>query len=192
MTLTRTFDTIKWLELSEQSEMVNAALDEPYPDIQRYAVATLFDDKLKPLSRVLFNYFPRLTDEVKRFLVSRRWNLITLARNVLKEADDNSRMATLDVLSSIGGPDICGALVSVIGDSSQRIMVRAIDILEEIFVRFFSHYSAVKTNHASRVFVEENKGIVIETMKVLLDNYETHKRQIFAKALVELGTQVYP
>ena len=191
MSLTRTFDEIRWLDKNDTIELLSAALDEPYEEIQKQAVTTLLDERLRDRTGIIFKYFHKLYPTTREYILSKKWNVITAARIVFTTDDENTKLLAINVLAQVGGPDVANTLALCLTDTSILVQDKAVALLESIMEKFLHHLTTVRKSQDSKSYVDDNKGIIIEALSTIVNNFDRHKKSLFIRVILELGISAY-
>lgn len=190
MPLTATLGTIRQLPADEAVHYLEIALTEPYEEIQTAAF-----DLLQEYNRpdIIVRGFPALLPPVRRKIVENKSHFIGVAKDQIRGGVEKTRRAAYDLLAAIGEVDVAGILAGAVNDASTVIRDHAADALEKIALRYHYHLLNwhTKGDERSRLYVEQNRGLMVQALETLLRTFQIHRKAIFIDIAIELGQPTY-
>lgn len=190
MGLTATLGSIRQLPADEAIHYLEMALTEPYEEIQVAAF-----DALQEYNRpdIIVRSFPSLLPPVRKKIVDNKAHFIGIAKDQIRGGVEKTRRAAYDMLAAIGEVDVAGLLATAVNDASTVIRDHAADALEKIALRYHYHLLNwhTKGDEKSRLYVEQNRGLMVQALEVLLRTFQIHRKTIFVDIAIELGQPTY-
>jgi hypothetical protein len=193
MGLAETFEQIKWIDENQARVLIESALDEDDARVQRYAILAMFDERLRSNVDLIFSYFGHLKTEVRELIPPRRWMLIPVARKLLGSEDENKRVSVFEVLNLISDIDIAEILIGGLDDSNIYIKDKALEGLEKIGINYKEKLLAyqLRREEQAKIFIEENKKIMLGILAQLIKRYSTHMKKLFVEIALLHGRDAY-
>ncbi len=193
MGLSRTFEVLRGLPAPERLAFAEAALREPYPELQSAAFRALSDAGDLNRSDLVIKHYPDLLPEVKAKVGERKRGFLEVARGQVQSGGDSSRRAAYDMLASFGEIDTLPMMVQGIRDPSPAVRESVAGALEKVALRYHTHQLnwRVHGDPQSRKYLDEHRGVMLEAIEALLRAYAIHRKIIFLDIVIEWGEDTY-
>ncbi|MBI2900620.1 MAG: HEAT repeat domain-containing protein [Planctomycetes bacterium] len=189
MGLAETLGLIRQLPREEAVGYLEAALVEPYEEIQLAAFRFLADQQGINRADVVVQNFPLLLAGVRKRIVEQKWYFIGVAKEQIRSGLERTRRAAYDMLAAIGEVDVAHLLAVAVNDASTVIRDNAASALEKIALRYHYHLLNwhTKEDEKSKAYVESNRALMLQALEVLLRTFQIHRKSLFLEIAVEMG-----
>ena len=193
MGIAATFSLVRTLPPGEQAVFAEAALREPYPELQAAAFDELTDPQRLNRPDLFLLHYPDLLPEVKSRVLDRKDAFLAVVRQEIRSPRDRSRRSAYVALGALEEFDAVPLLVEGVMDSSTAVREAALETLERLALLYRYHLAnaRVQANAASREFVERHRAAMIRAAGSLLRFYRSHERRIFLDLVLESGIEAY-
>jgi HEAT repeat protein len=194
MGVSDTFAYLAELPAEHRLPYVEAALREPYAELQSAAFDALSDPAGLNRPDLVIQHFPDLTGEVRRKLAARADLYVSAARDELRSPKEWSRRSAYQVLAALRPKEAASILARGLSDASPVVRESVADALEAIANRYYYHLVAARMHGdpESRRFVNENRATMMESLGPLLRAYPLHAKRVFIDTLIDSGDDGYP
>lgn len=194
MGVSDTFAVLAGLPGEHRLPYVEAALREPYPELQSSAFDALSDPGGLNRPDLVIEHFSDLGPEVRARLAARSDQFVQAAREQLRSPKEWSRRAAYQVLASLRPREAASTLVRGLSDASPVVRESVADALEGLANRYYYHLVAARMygDVESRRFVDENRAPMMESLGPLLRAYPLHAKRVFIDLVIESGDDGYP
>ena len=193
MGVSETFTFLAELPAEHRLPYVEAALREPYVELQSAAFEALSDPAGLNRPDLVIQHFPDLTAEVRRKVAARADQFVPVARDVLLSPKEWSRRAAYQVLAALRPREAASILVRGLSDPSPVVRESVADALEAIANRYYYHLVAARMHGdpESRRFITENRVAMLESLGPLLRAYPLHAKRVFIDTVIDSGDDAY-
>lgn len=167
-----------------------AALREPYPELQAAAVEALADPSRLGRPDLVLVHYGDLLPEVRRRIAARPEAFRPAAQEALRAAGEWSRRAALEVLADLDGPSALPVLARALADPSPVVREAAADLLERMAVPYLYALVAWRLHGDGRsgAFVRTHRPAVLAALGEALRLYPLHEK----RALIDLAIESDP
>lgn len=188
-----TFAVLAGLPPEHRLPYVEAALREPYPELQSPAFDALSDPAGLNRPDLVIQHYSDLAPEVRAKLAARSDQFVQAARDELRSPKEWSRRAAYQVLAALRPREAASTLVRGLTDASPVVRESVADMLEALANRYYYHLVAVRMHGdlPSRRFVDENRAPMMESLGPLLRAYPLHAKRVFIDLVIESGDDGY-
>ncbi|HVE43476.1 MAG TPA: HEAT repeat domain-containing protein [Planctomycetota bacterium] len=193
MGVSDTFTYLAELPVEHRLPYVEAALREPYVELQSAAFDALSDPAGLNRPDLVIQHFPDLTADVRRKVADRGDQFVSVARDVLRSPKEWSRRSAYQVLAALRPREAVSILVRGLSDSSPVVRESVTDALEAIANRYYYHLVAARMHgdSESRRFIAENRATMMESLGPLLRAYPLHAKRVFIDTVIDSGDDAY-
>ncbi len=193
MSLSETFATLAGLPAEQRLAFAEAALREPYPEIQSAAFEELADPARLNRPDLVIQRYSDFLPEVRRRVAGRAEVFRQAAREAVRSGGEWTRKGGYEILAAVGDLEASSALARGLNDPSPLVRDRAADLLEELALRYYYHVVTARLNRdpQSRAFVERHRPHVLEALPEMLRSYAQHQRRVFLDIAIESEAQAY-
>lgn len=189
-----TFSVLSGLPAEQRLPYVEAALREPFAELQSAAFDALVDPGGLNRPDLVIQHFGDLSAEVRHRIVARADRFAGIARDELRSPKEWSRRAAYQLLAVLRPREAAAILSRGLADASPVVRESVADALEALANRYYYHLVAARMHGdaESRRFVEENRAHMMESLGPLLRAYPLHARRVFLDLVIESGEDAYP
>jgi len=194
MGVSDTFATLAGLPAEHRLPYIEAALREPFVELQAPAFDALSDPAGLNRPDLVIQHFADLAPEVRARLSARSEQYVEAARDELLSPKEWSRRAAYQVLATLRPREAASILSRGMSDASPVVRESVADSLEALANRYYYHLVAVRMHGdvESRRFVDENRANMMESLGPLLRAYPLHAKRVFIDLVIESGDDGYP
>jgi HEAT repeat protein len=194
MGVAETFGILASLPVEQRLPYVEAALREPYTELQNAAFEALSGPGGLGRPDLVIQHYSDLTADVRFKVAVREVQFREAALEELRSPREWSRRAAYQVLVAIRPREAASLLVRGLSDVSAVVRESVAEALETVANRYYYHLVASRMHDdpESRRFVEENRGPMMEALGPLLRAYPLHAKRVFLDLLIESGEDAYP
>jgi HEAT repeat protein len=194
MGVTETFAWLAGLPPEHRLPYIEAALREPFVELQAPAFDALSDPDGLNRPDLVIQHYSDLAPEVRARLAARSDQFVEAAREELLSPKEWSRRAAYQVLASLRPREAASILARGLSDASPVVRESVADSLEAIANRYYYHLVALRMHGdvESRRFVDENRAAMMESLGPLLRAYPLHAKRVFIDLVIESGDDGYP
>lgn len=189
-----TFSLLAGLAPEHRLPYVEAALREPYVELQSAAFDALADPNGLNRPDLIVQHYGDLAPEVRRKVGARASLFNDAAREELTSPREWSRRAAYLVLAALKPREAASVLVRGLNDVSPVVRDTVADALEAMANRYYYHLVAARMHGdvESRRFVDGNRGVMMESLGPLLRAFPLHAKGVFLDLVIESGDAGYP
>jgi HEAT repeat protein len=193
MGVSDTFSFLAGLPVEHRLPYIEAALREPFSELQAAAFEALSDPAGLNRADLVIQHYSDLTADVRLKVAGRAEQFIGAARNELHSPKEWSRRAAYQVLAALRPREAASALARGLTDASPVVRESVADMLEALANRYYYHLVAARMHGdlESRRFVEENRAPMMEALGPLLRAYPLHAKRVFLDIVIESGDEAY-
>lgn len=194
MSLRDTFAAIASWPPEQALTYFEAALQDPFYEIQREAYRLLTDPNGLNRPDLVVLHFDTLVPEVKSRLKEARTFFLDLGRRLIRGPSEHARRSAYKMLGEIGGADVARDLAMGVDDASTLIRFNIAESLEKIAINYHYHLLnfQVRKDPQSRQFIDANRKAMFDALGMLLKTWPLHRKDIFLNVAVESGDEAYP
>jgi len=194
MGVSDTFSLLAELPVEHRLAYVEAALREPYVELQSAAFDALADPAGINRPELIVQHYTDLAPEVRQKVAARADLFDGAAREELHSPREWSRRAAYLVLAALRPREAASVLARGLGDASPVVRDTVADALEAMANRYYYHLVATRLHgdEESRRFVEGNRAVMMESLGPLVRAYPLHAKGVFLDLLIESGESGYP
>jgi HEAT repeat protein len=194
MGVSDTFAFLAGLPVEHRLPYIEAALREPFSELQSAAFEALGDPAGLNRPDLVIQHYSDLTTDVRLKLAARAGQFIGAARDELRSPKEWSRRAAYQVLAALRPREAASELARGLTDASPVVRESVADMLEALANRYYYHLVAARIHGdvESRRFVDENRGPMMESLGPLLRAYPLHAKRVFLDLVIESGDDAYP
>ncbi|MHC4606270.1 MAG: HEAT repeat domain-containing protein [Planctomycetota bacterium] len=190
MGLTVTFGTVAQLPAELAVPYLQAALAEPYGELQLKAFETL--ERIDRPDAIIRSH-ASLAPEVRERVDKKRADYVRAARQLLKSDINRNRRAAYEFLTAFDEPNALRLVAQGVSDPSPAVRDGVFNALEKFALQY--HYHLLRwqerRNEQSWTYLEKNRGAMMEAAEILLRAYTSHRRDVFISIAVESGGEAY-
>jgi HEAT repeat protein len=188
-----TFTLLAALPEEQRLAFAEAALREPYPELQAAALEALADPTRMNRPDVVIQHYADLLPEVRRRLFERGEVFREAAREAAHAPSEWTRRAALEVLAEVEGPSAFPALARGVNDPSPLVRDGAADLLENLGLRYYYPLVTWRMHGdaRSRRFVEEHRPAVLQALGDLLRAFPAHGKRVALDIAIESDPDSY-
>jgi HEAT repeat protein len=188
-----TFSLLRTMPSEMQRAFSEAALREPYPELQTAALEALADPQRLNRPDVALLHYPELLPEVKARVADRKGLFLDLARQEVRSPQDRRRRSAYAVLGALAEFDAVPALIQGATDPSTLVREAVLEALERLALLYRYHLANARgqADERSREFVERHRAAIVAAVGALLRTYPGHQRRIFLDLALESGGDAY-
>lgn len=184
-----TFSLLAGLPAENRLPYVEAALREPYAELQSAAFDALAD--VEGLNRLdlIVRHYADLTPEVRAKVAARSQSFTDAARDELLSTDEWVRRAAYQLLATLRPREAASILVRGLTDVSLVVRETVANSLEAMANKYYYHLLAARMHGdvESRRFVDGNRGVMMESLGPLLRAFPLHAKGVFIDLVIESG-----
>jgi len=194
MGVPETFALLSKLPAEHRLPYFEAALREPYKELQAAAFDALVDPQGLNRPDLIIQHYSDLTPEVRLKVGDRARVFDAAAREELRSPREWSRRSAYQVLAALRPREAAAVLVRGLSDASPVVRESVGDALEAIANRYYYHLVSARIHGdaESRHFVDANRGPMLESLGPLLRAFPMHAKGVFLDMLLESGESGYP
>jgi hypothetical protein len=182
-----TFSVVSSLAPERRTALAEAALREPYPELQAAAFEALAGARGVDRPDLVVQHFPSLAPPVRDRMVPRADVFLAAARALLGSPRDGTRRAALETLAYLGHYGALGDLLGALKDPSPAVREAASTLLESLGARYLYHLVSHRmyADAESRAFVERHRRALEASLGPLLREYGSHGKKVFLEIALE-------
>lgn len=194
MGVSDTFSLLAELPVEHRLAYAEAALREPYVELQSAAFDALADPQGINRPDLIVQHYTDLAPEVRQKVAARAALFNAAAREELQSPREWSRRAAYLVLAALRPREAASVLVRGLTDASPVVRETVAEALEAMANRYYYHLVAARMHgdEESRRFVEGNRGVMMEALGPLLKAFPLHAKGVFLDLVIESGDAGYP
>jgi HEAT repeat protein len=194
MGVPETFALLSELSPEHRLPYFEAALREPYRELQSAAFDALADPQGLNRPDLIIQHYSDLAPEVRLKVGDRARLFDAAAREELRSPREWSRRSAYQVLAALRPREAAAILVRGLTDASPLVRDSVGDALEAIANRYYYHLVSARMHGdaESRHFVDANRGPMMESLGPLLRAFPLHAKGVFLDLLLESGESGYP
>jgi HEAT repeat protein len=194
MGVSDTFSLLAGLPVERRLSYAEAALREPYVELQSAAFEALADPRGINRPDLIVQHYSDLAPEVRQKVAARSGVFQDAARGELQSSREWSRRAAYLVLAALRPREAASVLARGLTDASPVVRDTVADALEVMANRYYYHLVAARLHgdEESRRFVEANRGAMMESLGPLLRAFPLHAKTVFLDLVIESGDAGYP
>ncbi len=182
--LTATFGVFSTLPPDRRASLAEAAIREPYAEIQAPALAAL-----AALGRhdVAIRHFASLAPAVRDRMLARAGPFTEAARREAKSPREGDRRVALETLAHLGGPGALPDLDAALRDPAPAVVAAAAGLLEAVGAKYLFHAVSFRmyADAESRLFLERHGAAMEGALGPLLRDYAAHGKRAFLEIALE-------
>jgi len=189
-----TFVVLSTLPEEQRLAFAEAALREPYPELQSAALEALAEPSRLNRPDVVIQHYADLHPEVRRRLFERGAVFREAARDATRAPSEWTRRAAHDVLAEVEGPSALPVLAQGVNDLSPLVRETAANLLENLGLRYYYPLVTWRMHGdgRSRRFVEEHGPAVLQALGDLLRAFPAHGKRVILDIAIESDPESYP
>ncbi len=193
MGVAATFSLLRTMPSGRQMAFAEAALREPYPELQAAAFEALTDPRRLNRPDIALLHYPDLLPEVKTQALARKDLILAVARQEARSPQDRHRRSAYAVLGALGEFDAVPALVQGATDPSTLVREAALEALERLALLYRYHLANARAqaDTQSREFAERHRAAMLQAAGALLRTYPGHGRRAFLDLVLESGADAF-
>lgn len=193
MGVTQTFAAVAALPPAQRLEFVEAALQEPYRELQAAAFQAVTDPRGLNRPDLVVLHYDDLLPEIRERVVEKKQVFLEAAMAQVRNAREHTRRAAYDILATLGDVHAAPLLSQGLRDESALVREHVSEALERLALKYHSRQINARTAHdeASRKFVETNRPAMNQTLEDLLRTFSVHRRSVFLDVAIEGGEDSY-
>lgn len=194
MGVSDTFNILSALPVEHRLPYIEAALREPFTELQAAAFEVLSDPAGLNRPDLVIQHFSDLTADVRQRVHARSAQFIEAAREELRSSKEWSRRTAYQVLAVLQPKEAASILGRGLTDPSAVVRESVAEALEALANRYYYHLVAARMHGdaESRRFVDENRAAMLESLGPLLRAYPLHAKRVFIDLVIESGDDGYP
>jgi HEAT repeat protein len=194
MGISASFRAIGDLPAERRLAFAEAALLEPYPELQAAALEVLADPAGLGRPDLVLPHFPALSPALKRRVGELRDVFLPAARAMLSAERDAARRIGYEAIAALDPWSSASVLARGLEDVSSLIREVVAVLLEGIGSRALAHYVAVRLHGdpASRDFLDSQRAVLLDLVATLVRIFPRHSKRVFLELAVEQGPDAYP
>jgi HEAT repeat protein len=194
MGVSATFQMLAELPPEQRLALSEAALREPFPELQAAAFAALTDSQGLNRPDLVIQHYTDLLPELRRRVAAQPLLFQAAAREEILSGSEWSRRAGYEVIAAMEGFNALSALARAFSDPSALVRESAADLLESLVQRYYYHLVAWRMHGdgQSREFVEKNRDAVLRALGDLLRAYPAHGKRVVLDLAIESDPESYP
>src|SRR6185436_2496919 len=194
MGVSDTFNVLAGLPVEHRLPYVEAAIREPFTELQAAALDVLSDPEGLNRPDLVIQHFFDLTADVRQRVVARSAQFIDAARQELLSTKEWSRRTAYHVLAFLQPREAASVLGRGLSDLSVVVRDSVADALEAMANRYYYHLIAARLHGdaESRRFIDENRAAMMEQLGPLLRAYPLHAKRVFIDLVIESGDDGFP
>lgn len=193
MGVSDTFAVLAELPAEHRLPYIEAALREPFPELQTAAFEALSDRAGLNRPDLIIQHFSELGADVRARLAARADQFAAAARDALGSPREWSRRAGYQALAALRPRESASTLARGLSDPSSVVRESVADALEALANRYYYHLVAARMHGDadSRRFLEENRASMMESLGPLIRAYPLHAKRVFLELVIESGDDAY-
>lgn len=192
--MSATFGLLAVLPPARRLAFAEAALREPYPELQAAAFEELADPARLARPDLLVQHYGDLLPQVRARVAGRAGILRAAALEAIRTGGEWARRTGYEVLVVVDGFESVPELARGFHDPSSAVRDQAAGLLEGLALRYYQHLVSLRLNPdpQSRAFVERHRPVVLQAMPELLRTWPQHRKRVFLDIAVESIPSTYP
>jgi HEAT repeat protein len=177
-----------------QVPLLEAALREPYAEIQIPALELLSDPRGLRRADLVVLHFGGLLPSARERLLARAPEFREAAREETRSSREAARKAGYEVLAALDPREAPAHLLRGLADPSPGVRESVTERLEAIAHQYYYHLIAARLHgdEQSRAYLREHQGVLQEVLGTMLRSYTAHGKRIFLDIAIESGPELYP
>ncbi|MBI3856241.1 MAG: hypothetical protein HY293_11180, partial [Planctomycetes bacterium] len=189
MGVSDTFAILGGLPADHRLPYFEAAIREPYAELQSAAFDALSDAVGLNRPDLVIQHFSDLTPEVRQKVMARSDQFSVAAREELRSPKEWSRRAAYQVLAALRPREAALILARGLSDASVVVRESVADALEAMANRYYYHLVTLRMHGdpESRRFIDEQRAPMMESLGPLLRAYPLHAKRVFIDLVIESG-----
>lgn len=193
MGVAETFSVLPALPDRDVLLMLDRALGEPHPDLQRRAVEFILADRKPDRLATLVAHFPDLVPEVRRLTHEHRAQLIVAAEDIIKRVDPVLRASAYQLIAERGDLSHAAVLLPGLEDHSARVRHTTESALNKMMEQFYTHLLQAKKNRerVSQELVTLFKPHALTVVQTMLQLYDSYPHPLYVRTAIEMGESAY-
>jgi HEAT repeat protein len=189
-----TFQMLGELSPEQQLAFAEAALREPFVELQSAAFGALTDPAGLNRPDLVIQHYTDLLPDVRRRVTSQPQIFQAAAREEILSGNEWARRAGYEVIAAMDGFNAMPTLARGLGDISVLVRESVSDQLEALAQRYYYHLVAFRLHGdpQSREFVDRHRDAVLRALGDLLRAYPVHGKRVFLDLTIESDPDTYP
>jgi HEAT repeat protein len=189
-----TFQMLAELLPEQRLALAEAALREPFLELQTAALSVLIDPAGLNRPDLVVQHYTDLLPEVRRRVAAQPQLFQAAVREEILSGSEWARRAGYEVVAAMDGFNAMATLARAFSDPSALVRECAADLLEGLAQRYYYHLVAFRMHGdpQSREFVERHRDAVIRSLGDLLRAYPAHGKRVFLDLAIESDPDSYP
>lgn len=194
MGVSATFTLLAELPAERRLPYAEAALREPYVELQSAAFDALADPRGLNRPDLIVQHYADLMPEVRAKVAAKAALFDGAAREALQSPREWSRRAAYLALAALRPLEAASVLVRGLADTSPMVRDTVADALEALANRYYYHMVAARMHGdaESRRFVEGHRAAMMESLGPMVRAYPLHAKSVFLDLLIEAGESGHP
>lgn len=194
MGVSATFQLLAELPPDQQLAFAEAALREPFPELQSAAFGALVGPNSLNRPDLVVEHFAELLPEIRRRVTSQPQLFHGAAREEIASGSEVSRRAGYEVVAALEGFAGMALLARGLGDPSVLVRGRAADLLDDLGQQYLYHLVALRLHGdaQSREFVARHREAILRSFGEILRAYPVHGSKVFLELAIECDPDTYP
>jgi HEAT repeat protein len=193
MGVAASFQMLSELPPEARLTLVEAALREPYVELQVAAFAALTDPTGLNRPDLVIQHYTDLLPDVRRRVAASPRVFQDAAREEIQSGNEWSRRAGYEVIAAVEGLNGMTTLARGLNDPAVLVRESVSDLLEALAQRYYYHLVASRMHGdpQSRDFVEKGRDAVLRSLGDLLRAYPIHGKRVFLDLAIESDPETY-
>jgi len=188
-----TFQMLAELPPEQRLALAEAALREPFIELQSAAFVALVDPAGLNRPDLVIQHYTDLLPEIRRRVAAQPRVFQDAAREEILSGSEWSRRAGYEVVSAMDGFNAMSTLARGLNDPSVLVRESVSDMLEGLAQRYYYHLVAFRMHGdpQSREFVEGHREAVLKSLGDLLRAWPVHGKKVFLDLAIESHPDTY-
>lgn len=193
MGVSATFQRLAELPPEQRLALAEAALREPFLELQSAAFSALVDPLGLNRPDLVIQHYTDLLPEIRRRVAAQPVVFQDAAREEILSGSEWSRRAGYEVVAAMDGLGAMPGLARGLNDPSVLVRESVSDMLESLAQRYYYHLVAfhLHGDPQSREFVERHRDAVLRSLGDLLRSYPAHGKKVFLDLAIESDPESY-
>lgn len=194
MGLTESFGVLATLPPDQALPYAEAALREPYPELQAAAFEALSDPAGLNRPDLVLPLYPTLGPDLRRRVAEQPARFLPAARALLSSERDAARRVGYEALAALDPGGAGAVLVKGLDDPSPLVRDAAVVLLESVAVRYYYHLVAARLqgDAESRAYVEAGRAGILALLDPAMRLYPRHRKKVFLDVALESYPETWP
>ncbi len=194
MGVSATFQMLVELPPEQRLVLAEAALREPFLELQSAAFSALVDPAGLNRPDLVIQHYSDLLPEIRRRVASQPRVFQGAAREEILSGSEWSRRAGYEVVAAMDGFNAMPTLARGLNDPSVLVRESVSDMLEGLAQGYSSHLADFRLHGdpKSREFVDRHRDAVLRSLGDLLRSYPAHGKKVFLDLAIESDPDSYP